>query len=123
MARMQKNVLSPFANIQKAEDLISPEVVKWFSQLPDYVLDKQVLESTLDVAVVAANTMAEQTFTITGLNTTQAVEVSPPALTSGLFYISARISAANTLAIVFNNTTGSGITEGNAVFLIEVTEK
>lgn len=124
MPRMKKKVLGPFAwDIKTPEDLIDPEVLKWFSILPDYVLDKQVLEETLDVAAVAANTMAEQTFTITGLDTTQAVEVTAPALTSGLFYISARISAANTLAIVFNNTTGGGITEGNAVFIIEVTEK
>ena len=60
---------------------------------------------------VAANTSAEQTFTVTGLATTDVVYVdSPAALVDGVSIVGVRASATNTLAVRFMNNTGSSKT-------------
>jgi hypothetical protein len=64
---------------------------------------------SINVASVAANTTAEQTFTLNGLATTDMVFVNKPSLSAGLGIVNARVSAANTLAITFSNNTGSPI--------------
>ena len=68
--------------------------------------------SSLSPAIVAANTTAEQTFTITGLvlSTDIIVTVSKPTAQAGLGIVGWRVSADNTLAITFSNNTGAGIT-------------
>lgn len=68
---------------------------------------------TVDVgtlAEVAADTSAEQTVTVTGLTTDDAVMVSKPTAQAGIGIVGARVSAANTLAITFMNATASGVT-------------
>jgi len=65
---------------------------------------------TLSPALVAANTTAEQTFTVPGLMTTDVVFVNKPTAQAGLGIVGARVSALNTLAITFSNNTGVGIT-------------
>jgi len=68
-----------------------------------------VYSQSLDVASVAANTTAEQTFTVTGLTTADKVFVNKPSLSAGLGIVNARVSAADTLAITFVNATGTAI--------------
>lgn len=68
-----------------------------------------VYSQSLDVASVAINTTAEQTFTVTGLTTADKVFVNKPSLTAGLGVVNARVSAANTLALTFVNATGAAI--------------
>jgi hypothetical protein len=68
-----------------------------------------VVTALLDVASVAANTTAEQTFTVQGLTTDMTVLVNKPSLNAGLGICNARVSAANTLALTFNNNTGGAI--------------
>lgn len=58
---------------------------------------------------VAANTTAEQTFTVTGLVASSAVWVNKPSWTYGLGIAGVRVSAANTLAINYMNTTAVAI--------------
>ena len=65
---------------------------------------------TLSPVLVAANTTAEQTLTVTGLLVGDFVNVIKPTAQAGLGIVNARVSAANTLAITFSNNTGSGIT-------------
>ena len=65
---------------------------------------------TLTPIGVAANTTAEQTFTVTGLVAGSPVWVNKPTAQSGLGISGARVSAANTLAINFLNTTATTIT-------------
>jgi hypothetical protein len=69
-----------------------------------------VFSATLSPAAVAANTTAEQTFTVSGLTTNMTVFVNKPTAQAGLGIVGARVSAANTLAITFSNNTGSSIT-------------
>jgi len=59
---------------------------------------------------VAANTSAEQTFTVPGLRVGGVVFVNKPTAQAGLGIVGARISANNTLAITFGNFTASPIT-------------
>jgi bifunctional pyridoxal-dependent enzyme with beta-cystathionase and maltose regulon repressor activities len=68
-----------------------------------------VLTISLDVASVAINTSAEQTFTIPGLKVGDFVAVNKPSLTAGLGVTNARVSAANTLALTFTNATAGAI--------------
>lgn len=72
--------------------------------------DKIVRYSTsLTPASVAANTTAEQTFTVAGLVTTSTVIVNKPTSQAGLGIAGVRVSAADTLAITFINATASPI--------------
>jgi hypothetical protein len=66
-------------------------------------------QATLSPASVAANTSAEQTFTVPGLTVGGVVYVNKPTAQAGLGIVGARISAANTLAINFGNFTASPI--------------
>lgn len=64
----------------------------------------------INVGSVSGNTSVEQTFTMPGLLTTDVViAVVKPTLTTGFDVGNTRISAANTVAITFNNNTGSPI--------------
>ena len=73
-------------------------------------------ETTVDIysqaltpSAVAANTTAEQTFTVSGLAVNDTVFVNKPTAQAGLGIVGARVSAANTLAITFSNNTAAGI--------------
>ncbi len=59
---------------------------------------------------VAANTTAEQTFTVSGLVASTAVAVSKPSSQGGLALVGYRISGANTLALNFQNDTANTLT-------------
>jgi len=66
---------------------------------------------TLTPSAVAANTTAEQTFTVTGLaGTPSLVIVNKPTAQAGLGIAGVRVSAANTLAINYSNDTSGSIT-------------
>jgi hypothetical protein len=70
----------------------------------------QVYAAALTPASVAANTTAEQTFTVTGLATSDKVFVNKPSAQAGLAIGNVRVSAANTLAITYVNDTAGAIT-------------
>lgn len=78
----------------------------------------RLFSQSLDPASVAANTVAEQTFTVTGLKVGDLVIVNPPGLTAGLGVCGARVSALNTLAIRLNNNTGVAIDEAAGTWQI-----
>ena len=69
------------------------------------------LSVALSPAIVAANTTAEQTFTVPGvLASDVVVQVSKPSAQAGLGIVGTRVSAANTVGITFSNNTAAGIT-------------
>lgn len=74
------------------------------------IVKASVISITLSPALVAANTTAEQTFTVNGLTVGDWVGVIKPTTQAGLAVTGARVSAANTLAIAFGNFTAAGIT-------------
>lgn len=67
---------------------------------------------------VGANTTSEQTFTVTGLTTNDVVYVNKPTHQTGLGIVGCRVSAADTIAITFMNTTGGGITPTSETYEI-----
>jgi|SRR5579859_7909980 len=67
------------------------------------------ITQTLTPASVAANTTAEQTFTVAGLVAGTEVYVTKPTVTANLTVAGVRVSAANTLAINFANNSGAAI--------------
>ena len=70
-----------------------------------------VVSVALSPALVAANTTAEQTFTVPGVNASDMlVEVNKPTAQAGLGLAGVRVSAANTVGITFSNNTAAGIT-------------
>jgi hypothetical protein len=69
-----------------------------------------VASLTLSPASVAANTTAEQTFTMPGLLASDViVNVNKPTAQAGLGIVGMRVSAAGTVAITFANNTASPI--------------
>ena len=68
-----------------------------------------LLAVPLTPAAVAANTSAEQTFTVSGLQVGDVINVDKPTVQAGLGIINNR-AGANTLYIGFSNNTGSSIT-------------
>lgn len=67
---------------------------------------------------VAANTSAEQTFTVTGLATSDKVYVNKPTAQAGLGIVGVRVSAADTLAINYGNFTASPIVPTTETYTI-----
>lgn len=70
----------------------------------------RLYSQALTPVLITANTTAEQTFTVTGLTTTDVVNVNKPTAQAGLGIVGVRVSAANTLAITYSNNTGASIT-------------
>ena len=69
-----------------------------------------VASVTLSPASVAANTTAEQAFTVPGVNAGDfCIDVTKPTEQAGLGIVGCRVSAANKVAITFSNNTASPI--------------
>ena len=67
---------------------------------------------------VAANTTAEQTFTVPNLTAGTPVIVNKPTSTTGVCIAGARVSATNTLAITFANLTSGAIVPPAEVYTV-----
>lgn len=81
-----------------------------------------LLSVTLSPASVANATSAEQTFTVPGLLANDLVSVNKPTAQAGLGIVGSRVSAANTLAITFMNSTSATITPtASQAYLVHVT--
>lgn len=70
----------------------------------------RVYSQTITPAQVAAATVAEQTFTVTGLTTADKVFVNAGAIANAVSVGNVRVSAANTLAVQFCNPTAGALT-------------
>lgn len=70
-----------------------------------------VASVTLSPALVAANTTAEQTFTVPGVRASDVcIDVTKPTAQAGLGIVGCRVTADNTVGITFSNNTAGGIT-------------
>lgn len=76
------------------------------------------IKQVLAPVSVAANTSAEQTFTVPGLSVGDSVDVNKASHQVGLSIGNVRVSAANTLAIQYVNTTGSPIVPATEQYII-----
>jgi hypothetical protein len=69
-----------------------------------------LLQATLTPAAVVSATAPQQTFTVSGLVVGDFVQVMKPTAQAGLGISGARVTAANTLGITFDNPTIADIT-------------
>jgi hypothetical protein len=69
----------------------------------------KLYSQTVTPASVAAATVAEQTFTVTGLTTGDKVFVNAAAISNAVGIGNVRVSAANTLAVQFINPTAGAL--------------
>lgn len=72
------------------------------------------------IAVLTA-TAPEQEFTVTGVKVGDAISVTPPGNTAGLVLGAARVSAANTVRVVWANVTAGSLTPPAGYYLFAVT--
>jgi hypothetical protein len=80
-----------------------------------------ILTVSITPAPTAGTTTLEQTFTVPGLQVGDILTMSPQfAITTLVTLENARVSAANTLAIAFNNSTGGSLTYPSGTYAIEV---
>ena len=97
---------------------LTDEAWRWISRVFNNYPKVQTFNVTIDPTSVSANTTSEQTFTVTGLATTDSVVVNKPTHTTGLIIGGARCSAADTLAITFGNLTGIAIDPPSEVYRV-----
>lgn len=79
-----------------------------------------VYDPSLKPTSVAANTSAEQDFTVNGLTTADRVMVNGPRPTAGTTIGNVRVKSANTLSITFGNKTAGALTPAAGVYNIIV---
>lgn len=85
------------------------------------ILSRSAIAPSLTPAEVAAATTAVQNFTIPGLQTTDLVRVHYSGVqTAGVFVASARVSAANTLALTFANVTAGALTPAAGSYNVQI---
>jgi hypothetical protein len=77
-----------------------------------------VYAPSITPASVAAATVAEQTFTVSGLTTADKVIVNPPSISNATGIAGARVSAADTLAIRFVNPTAGALTPTSGTYTV-----
>lgn len=77
-----------------------------------------VYAQTITPASVAAATVAEQTFTVTGLTTADKVVVNHAATGNATGIAGVRVSAANTLAVSYVNPTAGALVPAAGTYLI-----
>jgi hypothetical protein len=70
------------------------------------VTPRFVREVSLDITTLTADTIADQTFTVNGLELDMHVVVSAVSLTADVFICNAHVSARNTLKIRFYSVAG-----------------
>lgn len=86
---------------------------------PDILVSDGRKTVSFTPASVAANLSAEQTVALAGLATGDFVAVSPPGpLVAGIMVGACRVSATNTLAITFMNTTVGPLTPSSGTFIV-----
>ena len=105
--------------IAPSGDIKDPEVLdRWLRRLQAAFPKVQTFTVTFNPASVAANTTSEQTVTVNGLDPQDIIMVTKPTHDAGLGIVNARASAANTLAITYQNTTGSAINPPEEDYLV-----
>lgn len=81
------------------------------------------IQPSITPSAVSANTTASQTFSVSGLQTTDIVAVLGynGAQTTGIVIAEADCLTANVLSIQFGNVTGSSATPASGAYTIQIT--
>jgi hypothetical protein len=116
MAHLTEKGLDPPQNI--GVEAWDTYWILWLQRLADAFPKVGTYSVALTPASVAANTTAEQTFTVEGLVINDILTVNKPSLDAGLGIVNVRVSAADTLAITYINATGSPIVPTSETYKI-----
>jgi len=113
------NTLTPyFAGIGSGLTPTAGEVYQFRLSRLNPVAPLVLYTPTLTPVAVAANTTAEQTFTVPGLVAGTPVWINKPSYTVGLSIVGVRVSAANTLAVTYGNTSAASITPPSEAYTV-----
>lgn len=98
---------------------------RWFALVTFAMPKMQVFTVTFNPASVNANTTSEQTITVTGVKLARDVvlSVTKPSHTAGIGIVNARVSADDTVAITFSNSTGLAVDAGSESYVIVTLRK
>lgn len=99
-----------FDNIPAAGGNITPTGAQGYVVVALRGLGTYKLTATLSPAAVAANTTAEQCFTVTGIRSGDLLQVNKPTAQAGLDIGGVRVGGNNSACITFMNDTASPIT-------------
>ena len=105
-------------------ELTAAEMHLWINQrAPALAVNAlpRTYSASLTPASVAAQSVAEQTFTVSGLRTTDRVSVNPPATPNNIGICGARVSATDTLALRFVNPTAGALTPTAGTYEVTAT--
>ena len=84
------------------------------------ILGLKILQATVDLGSVAANTSEEETFTLSGVQVGDFVVVQKEDLEAGIILGSARVEAADTVTVEVINATGSAVDAASATMKVLV---
>lgn len=92
------------------EDMGAVSWQRWFSTVANNSVAIYSLSASLTPASVAAQTTAEQTFTVTGINSSDSLLTAiKPTNTAGIGITGFRVTGNNTIAIDYINATAAPI--------------
>lgn len=115
---MRENGIEPPRGAEEEFKSRFQRLFLWLQRLRDAIPKVQTFEQSLDVSSVAANSESVQTFTVSGLKTSDVVTVNKPSNSAGLDLAQAWVSADDTLSIKFRNHTGSPIDPASETYRI-----
>jgi hypothetical protein len=99
-----------FTNIPAAGGNITPTASQGYAVVAVRGAGTYKLTATLSPTIVAANTTAEQCFTVTGVRSGDLLQVNKPTAQAGLDIGGIRVGGNNSACITFTNATAAGIT-------------
>ena len=102
------------------EEQVEDTWAKWFTTVSDNTYRYDKYSVIFDPTSVPANSTSEQTISIGGVASNDFVTIIKPSHTTGLGIVNVRVSAKDTVAITFMNTTGSPIDPGSEIYTIKV---
>ena len=79
-----------------------------------------VIQTTLDIPEIAANTSEENDLTVSGLKGGDVVLVTPHTFTAGVSYEATVVATDDTLPVRTINATGSGVNPASGTFSLVV---
>lgn len=94
---------------------------RWYNLVTKSSVKILDFDVTLNPASVAANTTAEQDFTVSGLGINDIpLSLIKPTLTAGIGIGNIRVKAANTLSVTFINATAGAIDPASETYKLVV---
>lgn len=112
------DLISPHTEFVGKDGALAPYGHRWLNKLRNLFHAHDVIEASLTPAEVAANSIEEEAFAVTGIVSGAYVSVSPPAITSGAAPMCARASDTDEISITFANDTGGPVTPAAGVYVI-----